>query len=370
MDNAFSLIELSPFEFQDLMNNLHVLPGHASKFKKMIENLQGNSFTKPKKIISRTTSHISTAATNNRRKNSSNVSNTFPVVDSQLEERKKLEKEIQLARQKIEELELELFRKKNQPIQLQKKLPLEMSRDSFFETPLAFEECKKPNLIDPSLGKSLDSFKMRSTLVNLDLEELCRCFSRAILFHIENSPTLGSRLLGVRHRLAQQFNEETSIADETSIYNYIKNLVVRGQMEHEIPIVSLVYLERMVAKSGIRLNQNNWKKLIFIAFVEASKIWDDESFENNSFALAFSKYTILEINRIEAAFLTLIDYKLIVPTSEYAQAYFLLRTYAYEKDKSFPLKALDVNTVLRLQKNGNKIQKEVEANIETLSKSI
>ena len=272
MDNSWALMELTPTNFEDLMSNLHVLPGHANKFKKMIETMQNSSFPEPSKIISRTSSHISTATTNKRRKNSSNSTNVLSQTDIHSHEKNKLIKELEIAKRTIEELELQLYKKNNQPIQLQKKLPVEMSRDSFFETPLAFEECKKPQLFDENLGKSLDSFKMRSTLINLDLEELCRCFARAIICHIENSPILGSRLLGVRNRLAEQFIEEGPKPDEISIYNYIKNLVVRGQMEYEVPIVSLVYLERIVAKSGIRVNSNNWKKLVFITFIEASKV--------------------------------------------------------------------------------------------------
>ena len=370
MDNIVALMKLSNSEFADLMMRLNVMPGHANRFKKMIETIHNSSFQDQKKVISRTASNISTAVSQNHRKNSSAAPQATSITDSQLCEKRKLEKEVELAHQQIEELELQLFKKKNQPIKLQKKLPVEMSRDSFFETPLAFEECKQPRLSDTSLGKSIDSFKMRSTLMNLDLEEICRCFSRAIIYHIENNPILGTRLLGLRHKLAEMFIEESSKPEEADIYNYAKNLVVRGQMEHEIPILSLVYLERLVAKSGIRLHQNNWKRIIFIAFVEASKVWDDESFENNSFAMAFSKYSIQEINRIEAAFLTLLDYQMAVPSSEYAKAYFLLRTYAINKDKSFPLKALDVDTVLKLQKNANKMQDEVMAQIENLSKSI
>lgn len=62
---------------------------------------------------------------------------------------------------------------------------------------------------------------------------------------------------------------------------------MRGQLEYEIPIVSLVYLERLVGKSGIRLNHYNWKKIIFIVFVEASKVWDDESLKITLLLLLF-----------------------------------------------------------------------------------
>ena len=334
----------------------------------MFEHIRSSSsLQENERVNCRTASNLTSTTTVSMRKNSTGPAS---VSVEKVETNKKLTKELELARQKIEELELELYRRKNQPIQLQRKLPVEMSRDSFFETPLAFEECKAPNLHDKDLGKSLDSLKMRSTLVNLDLEELCRCLARAILNNLNNQPVLGQRFMGLRHRLAELFNEESTVPDENSVYYYVKNLVVRGQLEYEVPIVSLVYLERLVAKAGIRLSPQNWKKIIFIVFVEASKVWDDESFENNSFALAFSNHSIQEINRIEAAFLTLIDYQLKVSSSEYAQAYFILRTYAQDKDRSFPLKALDVEVVLRLQHNSDKKQDEVNGQMENLAKSI
>lgn len=66
---------------------------------------------------------------------------------------------------------------------------------------------------------------MRSTLVNLDLEEVCRCLSRAVMNHIQNQPVLGSRLLELRHRMAEMFNEEIALPDEVGVYNYVKILL-------------------------------------------------------------------------------------------------------------------------------------------------
>ena len=58
----------------------------------------------------------------------------------------------------------------------------------------------------------------------------------------------------------------------------------------------------------------------------------------------------------------MIDYKLFIKSSEYANAYFLLRTYAKKQDRSYPLKPLDVQTVLKLQKrleDTNSVKPEV-----------
>lgn len=75
------------------------------------------------------------------------------------------------------------------------------------------------------------------------------------------------------------------------ISNYCKNILVTAKMEKEVVIVCLVYIERLLVKSGVSLNVKNWRRVLFAALVLGSKIWDDESFENNNFAKAFPQYT-------------------------------------------------------------------------------
>ena len=89
----------------------------------------------------------------------------------------------------------------------------------------------------------------------------------------------------------------------------------------------------------------------------SSKIWDDESFENNNFAKAFTQFTTREINELERVFLQFIDYNLYIKSSDYAKYYFILRTYTEKKKKSFPLRSLDVKTVLYLQKSCSRAER-------------
>lgn len=62
-------------------------------------------------------------------------------------------------------------------------------------------------------------------------------------------------------------------------------------MEKEVPILALVYVERLLLKSGLAISGRNWRKIIFTALVMASKIWDDESFENENFAKTFDQFS-------------------------------------------------------------------------------
>lgn len=140
-------------------------------------------------------------------------------------------------------------------------------------------------------------------------------------------------------------------------------------MEKEVVIVALVYIERLITSKNLYINPANWRNTVFTALIIASKviylliclilirllvkIWDDESYENQNFAKAFLQFTIKEINELERVFLEFLEYNIVVGSAEYAKYYFILRTFAEKNKKSFPLRALDVDTVLKLQKNSN-----------------
>ena len=62
-----------------------------------------------------------------------------------------------------------------------------------------------------------------------------------------------------------------------------------------------------------------------MSLIIASKIWDDESFENSNFSKAFPAYSISDINKMETIFLKCIDYDLYIKSSDYAKYYYILR---------------------------------------------
>ena len=75
--------------------------------------------------------------------------------------------------------------------------------------------------------------------------------------------------------------------------------------------------------------------------------------KNNAINAFLNIYSKDEMERMERSFLTLIEFNVNIKQSEYAHAYFLLRTYASSKDKSAPVKLISVNKVMELQKNSN-----------------
>lgn len=99
-------------------------------------------------------------------------------------------------------------------------------------------------------------------------------------------------------------------------------------MENEIPIICLVYLEKLLTKTGFLLNKWNWKRLTMICLCIGSKVWDDDSLENIHFPKVMPDVTNQMINKLEQTFLEFIDYDLVIKGSQYAKYYFILRTLA------------------------------------------
>ena len=110
------------------------------------------------------------------------------------------------------------------------------------------------------------------------------------------------------------------------IVDYCLYVVLACKMEDEMPIICLIYIERLLLTTGILLNKFNWQRVVLCCLCLASKIWDDDSLENSHFPKVMPNVTTKEINKLEQAMMEFLDYKLVVRGSEYAKYYFILRT--------------------------------------------
>ena len=121
------------------------------------------------------------------------------------------------------------------------------------------------------------------------------------------------------------------------MFDYCKYVMIASKMEKEIPILALVYLERLLERTGILMNNLNWRRLVLISLCLSSKIWDDDSLENEHFPKVMADVTLKEISTFERVFLDLIGYDLNIRGAEYAKYYFILRTLAENHNIRLPI---------------------------------
>merc|ERR1712232_1298654 len=126
----------------------------------------------------------------------------------------------------------------------------------------------------------------------------------------------------------------------------------------EVSIITLFYLDRFTELSGVAMTPDNWQRLTISAMMLASKVWNDESFENFEFAQLCPLYTLDEINTFERIFLKSVGYNMSVKGSEYAKTYFLLRTLGAKDSADFALEPINDLRASRLSDRCLKKQME------------
>ena len=157
--------------------------------------------------------------------------------------------------------------------------------------------------------------------------------------------------------------------DPQQLFEFCANIMCLTKMEKEVIIIALIYLERLTFNSGLLLTSRNWRRTIFSAMIIASKIWDDDSFENNHFAQIFPHLSIGEINLLERTFLELIGYKVHVKCSEYFDYFLILKTIALQYNYSGTnIIRTSVKRMMSIQEYAYQMQKKMKKRF-TLSNS-
>lgn len=148
--------------------------------------------------------------------------------------------------------------------------------------------------------------------------------------------------------------------DPQQIFEFCANIMCLTKMEKEVIIITLIYLERLIFNTGLLLTSRNWRRITFTAMIIASKIWDDDSFENNHFAQVFTHLKIGEINLLERTYLELINYKVYVKCSEYFKYFFIIKSIALKYNfNGMNLVPISVERMMKIQEYAYQMQKKM-----------
>ena len=132
--------------------------------------------------------------------------------------------------------------------------------------------------------------------------------------------------------------------DPQTIFDYVADIILLTKMEKEVIILSLIYIERLTFNTGLLLTSRNWRRILLTAMIVSSKIWDDNSYENDQFSKVFTNLGVSEINSLERIFLELINYKVYVKQSEYFRYLLIIKTisqtYNYDGRQIIPVSVI------------------------------
>jgi len=142
------------------------------------------------------------------------------------------------------------------------------------------------------------------------------------------------------------------VPTEDMIFHTIRSVYECARIPSECLIVSLVYIERLIATSGCPILVTSWRPILLSALILAQKVWDDRSLHNIDFSVFCPMFTLKEINFLEKKFLELVDFDVSISASLYASYYFQLRTLCQRVDREFSLRPMDIEAAAKLEARG------------------
>ena len=112
--------------------------------------------------------------------------------------------------------------------------------------------------------------------------------------------------------------------------NFIEALYNCVQFSAECCIISLIYINRIIALTGLSLQTTNWRPLIFVSLMISQKIWDDKYLSNGDFSYIYPFFEKNQLNILEMKFLEMIQYNVYVKLSVYIIFYLELKSLVHD----------------------------------------
>jgi hypothetical protein len=144
------------------------------------------------------------------------------------------------------------------------------------------------------------------------------------------------------------------------IIDFIEALYNCVQFSSECVIIGMIYIDRIIALTGLSLQNTNWRPLIFVSLMMSQKIWDDRYLSNGDFSSIYPFFEKEDLNLLEMKFLEIIQYNVFVKLSIYMTFYMELRILAKGQLPLKPLNKLELKKLEHLigEKRINKLRKD------------
>eukprot|EP01088_Endostelium_zonatum_P018725 TRINITY_DN6106_c0_g1_i1.p1 TRINITY_DN6106_c0_g1~~TRINITY_DN6106_c0_g1_i1.p1 ORF type:complete len:433 (-),score=103.02 TRINITY_DN6106_c0_g1_i1:44-1342(-) len=228
-------------------------------------------------------------------------------------------------------------------------------------------------------SSSTSSLFIDSSLSAPNTNRVLRCVATALYSHIssghkETSPVFFPIFDESLHPIEPRSKKPSSNASNpntpprvSEIYRFIEKIFTTEKLPSEVSILSLVYIERLITKSGITLHQSNWRRVLLAALMLGSKVWEDQAVWNVDFLSVYPGADVSDFNALEKTLLEKIQYNVTLTGGVYAKYYFELRSLAEKDSKSFPLNPIDKETGRKLEEKSKEQEREIKRGRRSLS---
>lgn len=190
------------------------------------------------------------------------------------------------------------------------------------------------NVIQAQRRSSTSSACVKDTISNPNRSELLLCISYALYYHMstgmQTKVKLHDDIFSEKlHPMTKDKPNFSKMPPLETVYNFLKGLYEHSKCDHEVIIMSLAYIERLLELSKLTFDSSNWRRITLAAFIVADKAWNDLAVWNEDFLALFKGFVkIRDLNALEMKFLNLIQYKIFLKSSMYTKYYFELKVFS------------------------------------------
>jgi hypothetical protein len=201
-------------------------------------------------------------------------------------------------------------------------------------------------------ANSTNSLFIKDTISLPDLDELTR--SMAVFIHDmlrHGSLVHDKKVIDIFDEAQHPFTSDpitsNRLPNVETIFHFINTIFKVQKLPSEPGIMSMIYFNRVLNKTGMTLSPTNWRRLILSCLILSSKVWEDAAVWNVDFIDLFPALTVKDLNRLEQQVLNILDFSVSIKSSEYVAMYFDLRKETPERSEF--IKPLDETGMERLE---------------------
>ncbi|KAJ5077558.1 cyclin-y [Anaeramoeba ignava] len=224
---------------------------------------------------------------------------------------------------------------------------------------LLFRKIIHPKYVKIQQGmryNSTSTMFVDNTLSSPDMDLVIECISKAVILNMKKGDFReqdeSDKFSIFNEELHPIFRSKPSNYDKPSekdVSWFLSAMTHSAKLNAESLVIMLIYIERLIQSSSLKLTGRNWRRICLTTLLLASKVWDDLAVWNVDWTAMFPQISIAEINELEHHFLEFVEYNVVVKASTYAKYYFEVRALSEQQKKLFPLEPLDKKGKVRLE---------------------
>jgi len=159
-----------------------------------------------------------------------------------------------------------------------------------------------------------------------------------------------------KHPLTLKKRNFNILPNLEEIVLFVKFWFFKQVLSAQVGIMSIHYIDLLIHKTGLYITSVNWRRILLCALMVADKVWEEDIVCNADYITdSYPLLTVEDLNAMERQFLALLEFKLQLKSSVYAEYYFALRSISGME--SFPSRPLDKKSAKLLLTKSTSIPK-------------